>query len=119
MDTDLTMSTPIKKIVEQHNYPKHAKRIINALRHGSFIKNLINKGEKKGKNIKIVSEHLTTKICDNCFERNEIGSSTIYTCNNCGNKVGRDIHSSKMIALRQIKDVKREEDGRMIIYMIE
>lgn len=106
-----------KKIVEQKNYPKQSKRIINALRHGSFIKNLLNKGEIKGKKIKIVSEHLTTKICDACFERNEIGASTIYLCNHCKNEVGRDIHSSKMILLRQIKEI-RWKDGCIIIYMI-
>jgi transposase len=92
-----------KRIVEQKNY-YGSKKTLNALSHGSFIKNLQNKAKLKGKILRICNEHLTTKICDKCFNRNEIGSNTIYECKaiGCNNKTERDIHSGKMILLKQV-----------------
>jgi transposase len=103
-----------KRIVEQKNY-YGSKRTLNALRHGSFIKNLQNKAKLKGKILRICSEHLTTKICDKCFNRNEIGSNTIYECKaiGCNNKTGRDIRSGKMILLKQV--LGQTPDNKLIM----
>jgi hypothetical protein len=40
------------RIVKDKKYPRQAKRILSALRHRSFIKNLLNKGELKDQNSK-------------------------------------------------------------------
>jgi len=103
-----------KKIVEQKTYIKKSKKILNSLAHGSFVRRIINKAKLKGKKVIICSEHLTTQICSNCFERNKIGYSRTYNCSGCGYKTERDIQSSKLILMKQIINTTKDKIKRKL-----
>ena len=93
-----------KQIVEKNDVNDMTKRILNALRHGKFIKKLKDRAEQAGKIVIICSEYLTTKICDVCFEYNEC-KGRVYECKKCGNQMDRDMHSAKLILIKQIIEI--------------
>ena len=97
-----------QNIVEQADFNKMSKRVLNTLRHGAFIKRLKESAEIAGKIVIECSEYLTTQICDVCFEKNACESRT-YECEHCHNVVDRDQHSAKLIFMRQITNIKQDE----------
>lgn len=104
-----------KRIVEQKDYDKKAKQVLNSLRHGAFMKKLENKALMRNKEVKKVSEYLTTKTCNVCFATNkEKVNGRIYKCENCGSETDRDMHSSELIYIKQIEDVIKISDGKTV-----
>ena len=97
-----------KRIVEQKDYNKKSKRVMNTLRHGAFIRKLKERAEVAGKIVIECSERLTTQICDVCFTKNKCESRT-YKCESCKNVVDRDQHSSKLIFIKQITDIRQND----------
>jgi len=106
-----------QQIVEQENYNKLSKRVMNYLKHGAFIRRLIEKASLLGKIVIICSEYLTTKLCDECFEKNEC-DSRLYECMYCHNKVDRDQHSSKLIFMKQITGIKKDDGSNLQINLL-
>lgn len=92
----------IKKILKSKQLPKRAKEIIKAESHMLFIKRLQEKCEQKGIKCEIVSEYLTTKICGNCFEKNEVGDKKEYNCKYCNIKHERDVNAARNIYILEI-----------------
>ena len=91
----------VHKMIEKEDLPKYAKRILQTLSHGLFIKRLICKGEQEGKYIEIVSEYLTSQICGKCFSKYKT-KEKIYECNKCGLKIDRDINGARNIYIKYI-----------------
>ena len=96
----------IKKIMEEKKIPLMARKILQAQCHGQFIKRLKEKSLINGKYVKIVSEHLTTITCGNCFNRYNIDKSKTYNCPTCNIKMDRDINAARNIYLQQISLLK-------------
>jgi putative transposase len=95
----------IKNILEKDQINKKAKRILQAESHGILIRRLKIKGEKKGVEIRIIKEYLTTKTCSKCFSKNNPLKSKIYECIECGQRVDRDHNASKNIYIQEIEKI--------------
>lgn len=95
----------MKSIMEKNQLTGKTKRQIQKLSHCLFLKRLKNTAEVQGKKVIICSEHLTTKICGNCFTKNEIGGNKEYKCKECGIILDRDINSARNILIRQISSL--------------
>ena len=91
-----------KRIIEEKKLPKKVRKIIKMENHSKFIKRLQEKGEEKGREIRIVSEYLSTKICGKCYTKNEIKESKIYRCKNCKQEIDRDINGARNIYTYEI-----------------
>ena len=74
-----------------------------------FIKRLQEKCEQKGIKCKIVSGYLTTKICGNCFGKNEVGDKKEYICKFCNIKHERDVNAARNIYILEILKQKAED----------
>ena len=92
----------IKKILKSKQLPKRAKEIIKAESHMLFIKRLQEKCEQRGIKCEIVSEYLTTKICGNCYGKNEVGDKKEYICKYCNIKHDRDVNAARNIYILEI-----------------
>ena len=86
-----------KSLMEQNTLNSNVKNLLQAEKHGTFVKRLIEKCNEKNVYIEIVSEKKSTKTCSNCFEENNPRESKIYLCKYCNVKVDRDINASKNI----------------------
>lgn len=93
----------VKSIMIRNQLPRKVKRQIQKLCHSLFLKRLKEKAETEGNIVDICSEYLTTKICGNCFDKNEVGSNKEYYCKGCGIKLDRDINGARNILIRRIK----------------
>ena len=63
---------------------------------------MIHKSQKEGKNIYLIREEYTSKICSYCLNLKDIGKSRIYECDICKNKFDRDLNSAKNIFIMSI-----------------
>lgn len=93
----------VKRMIEKDNLHKKAKRIMQNLYHGQFIKRLIDKGIIKGKHVIIVSEYLTSQTCGICFNTYKTDSKT-YKCDKCNTEIDRDINGARNIYIKYIGD---------------
>ncbi len=75
-------------------------KYLNMFNFRSRIKYKCLKHNKKYITIK---EAYTTRLCVNCGEDNDIGSSKIYECKKCKKKYDRDIKSAGCIYLKALK----------------
>ena len=101
----------VHKMIEKEDLPKYAKRILQTLSHGLFIKRLIYKGEKEGKYIEIVSEYLTSQICGKCFNKYKTKEKT-YECDKCGLKIDRDVNGARNIYIKYIACILNIINGK-------
>ena len=102
----------VGQILRDKKYPRMQKRIMALLRHCKFIERLIYSAQIKGKLVYICSEHSTTQLCDKCFAENDCKFSRTYVCRQCGNVQDRDIHSAKLIYVRQVARI--EVNGKIV-----
>ena len=93
-----------KKIIEQENFNKKAKNVLQTLCHGQFIKRLTERCELKGKHVIIVSEYLTSQICGSCFNKHKTESKT-YKCPKCEITIDRYVNGARNIYTKYIGDV--------------
>ncbi len=93
-----------KKIIEQEDFNKKAKNVLQTLCHGQFIRRLIEKGELEGKHVIIVSEYLTSQTCGLCFSKHKTKSKT-YECQHCDLIIDRDVNGARNIYIKFIGDV--------------
>ena len=101
----------VHKMIEKEDLPKYAKRILQTLSHGLFIKRLIYKGVQEGKYIEIVSEYLTSQICGKCFSKYKTKEKT-YKCNKCGLKIDRDVNGARNIYIKYIACILNIINGK-------
>lgn len=92
----------VKKMLEADTLRSVTKRQLQMERHGTFIRRLLQKSEETGTNTKIVTEINTTKMCSNCFTKNDPGASETYKCSKCKLVIGRDINAAKNIYIQQL-----------------
>jgi putative transposase len=77
------------------------KRITLRLRYYNFLQRLKYKCKLYNKNLYIIDEAYTSKICSNCCNEHEnLGSSKIFNCNNCNLKIDRDFNGCRNILLK-------------------
>ena len=91
-----------KRIKEDKKLPKMARKIINIENHSVFMKRLKEKGEEKGVEIREVTEHLSTKLCGRCLNRNEIRENKRYNCKKCKLEMDRDVNGARNIYMYEI-----------------
>ena len=91
----------VHEMIKKEDLPKFAKRILQTLNHGLFIKRLMYIGELEGKFVEIVSEYLTSQTCGKCFNKTQT-KEKIYTCNKCGLKIDRDVNGARNIYIKYI-----------------
>lgn len=83
------------------NLDKRNTRSLMFLSHFSFKMRLANKTSEFGNKVIICNEAYTSKTCTKCGkENNELGSSKVFECKNCGIVHDRDYNGARNIALR-------------------
>lgn len=82
---------------------KTTTRLLLGLSHYAFQQKLLFKAKMRGRNVILCKEHYTSKCCGNCGKLNEkLGSKKIFTCDNCGLIMDRDIHAARNILIRAL-----------------
>ena len=82
---------------------KEVKQVGLLLRLYEFKQRLKYKCATKGINYKCTNESYTSKMCSMCGNiKEDLGSSKVYECIKCGNKMDRDINGSRMIYIKSI-----------------
>jgi putative transposase len=77
------------------------KRIGLLMRHYQFRQRLSYKCKAKQIKYIEVNEYCTSKTCSICGEyKKDLGGKKVYECNNCNNKIDRDINGSRCIFLK-------------------
>ena len=81
-------------VLNVNNLNKKSKRCMLSLCHFKFREILEYQCKKFNVKLNIIDESYTTKMCSNCKELNNIGSSKKYICSKCNLKCDRDINAS-------------------------
>ena len=79
-----------------------SKRWLSVLSHFKFMEKLTYACSKNKSNIYLANESYTTKCCGRCGTLNNVGSSEIFNCINCGLQQDRDLHAARNIYLRRV-----------------
>lgn len=96
---DMSIKGITKK--NQSKLQKMTKRIGYKMKFYLFKQRLEYKCKIKGINFKEVDEKYTSKICSNCGWLNEkLGSCKVFSCNECKEKLDRDINGARGIMLK-------------------
>ncbi len=92
----------INKTVKKRKITRQTVRDIHGWLHYPFKQALLHKQSLiNGLKVEIISEHLTTKVCDNCGEiNNSIGGKKHFKCDYCEHNVNRDVHGARNSCLR-------------------
>jgi IS605 OrfB family transposase len=89
-----------KKMGENDDVSKMTKRIGNLYSFYQFKQKLQYKCEKTDTNYKHVNEAYTSKCCSRCgYLKKDLGADTIYNCDKCRLRVGRDLNGAKNILM--------------------
>ena len=92
-------------INRSNNLNKMTKRIASRLRYYEFLQKLKYKCNQYNKNIQIIDESYSSKLCSNCCEENKtLGSSKIFRCNNCKLIFDRDINGCRNILMKSFSN---------------
>ena len=91
----------VAKIMKDQTLPVRARQILEIESHGLFIKRLQSVAEKKGVNVKIVSEHQTSMTCGHCFSQKKTKDKT-YVCEKCKMVIDRDINGARNIYILEL-----------------
>ena len=80
---------------------KMTKRIILKLRYYNFLQRLTYKCKVYNKNLYVIDEAYTSKVCSNCCNENvKLGSSKTFNCKNCNISLDRDFNGCRNILLK-------------------
>lgn len=100
------------KLVKSKKLSKKSKQALLDLNFSLFRQRLACKAESQGKVWLEVGEGYTTKDCVRCGTTNDITLKTrVFECSNCHLKMGRDVHSSISIFVKNtdINSLRNEE----------
>ena len=79
---------------KKSNICKLTKRLLYTLSHYRFRMILESQCEKFNCFFKVINEYNTSKCCNRCKEKNDVGSSKIYKCSSCDIELDRDVNAS-------------------------
>lgn len=98
---DIILIGKLTRGVLQGNMSKENKLLYSTLRHYGFRQRLIQRGHDHGKDVRVVSESLTTKTCTRCgFINWKMKGEEWKVCPKCHLMIDRDIHSARAIWLK-------------------
>ncbi len=81
---------------------KTLNRELTLFKHYEFRTKLRYVSIHKQNKLFIVKEHFTTKTCGKCGVLNEVGIKSVYNCNSCEYKTGRDVNASRNILMKGV-----------------
>ena len=82
---------------------RHLNRTILLLKHYTFQKRLEAKCEVRKRNFVLVTEEFTSKTCGNCGNiNNNLGSASIFNCDNCRVKIDRDVNGARNVFIKSM-----------------
>ena len=85
---------------------KSVNRSLFTFKHYQFLQRLQNTCRKtEGCNLVICTEEFTSKTCGSCGKLNNVGSSEIFKCSNCGLILDRDINGARNILIKCIMEM--------------
>ena len=96
------------KEMSNKNSSIHSKitRRMLLLSHGMFLEKLKFKCKEYKRKLILVNESFTSKTCTKCGNlKNDLGSSKVYNCKNCGISIDRDHNGARNILLKTIKTI--------------
>lgn len=79
---------------------KTLRRMLHRWAYRDLCDKLEYKAEAEGVPLEYVDPRSTSKTCSGCGEKNEVGGSKQYTCNECGVELNRDLNAARNIAAR-------------------
>ncbi len=87
------------------NLNKLTKVIASRIRYYNFLQRLSYKCKLHNKNLKIVDEAYTSKLCSNCCDENKtLGSSKKFKCKNCNLNIDRDMNGCRNILMKSFNN---------------
>jgi putative transposase len=103
-ETILIGDLNVKSIVKKNgNLGKMSKRIAMCLKFYNFKQKLNYKCNINDKNLGIINEWFTSKMCSLCGNIDEnLGGNKIYNCKKCKSTLNRDINGARNIYIKSI-----------------
>ena len=104
---DIVLLPEFKKKTMVTSLNSKACRAMYTWAHYAFKQRLLEMSQKyTHKKVLIVNEAYTTRTCGNCFVvNNNVGTSKVFECVNCGLEADRDVHAARNILLRYVPDL--------------
>lgn len=94
-----------KKIVNKNTSCLSNNQKVACLRtrYYQFRQRLEYKCKSRNVNYNLINESFTSKLCSSCgYQDNNLGSSKIYDCSQCKNKIDRDVNGSRNIFIKYL-----------------
>jgi len=80
------------------------KRKLQCLSHYKFQQKIKWLCSCNGSKLYLVDEDYTTKTCGKCGVINNVGSNKIFTCNDCGCQLNRDLNGARNIWIKTMTE---------------
>jgi transposase len=94
----------MKNASQKGNLNTMTKRIGLMLSHYKFRQRLQYKCVTRKNNMEIINESYTSKVCSNCSNyKKELRNEKIYSCDNCGKQIDRDINGCRGILIKSLE----------------
>ena len=84
-------------------------REMQLLSFDKFKNKLVDRGERRGCDIKIVEEEYTSKTCGNCGTLGAPDKDRILRCKGCRKSQKRDVNGARNIMIKIITEAKKKE----------
>ena len=93
--------------VAQKMYGKESRSNLMSLKHYRFRCRLIDRCKLvKHSQVQVCTEEYTSKTCGRCGTLCDVGSSEVYSCNNCALRVDRDVNGARNIGIKNLKELQ-------------
>jgi len=106
--THAECKTNAKKFTKKTKLSKNVKYVLNTLSHYKFRQHLCDKAMEYGCEIKVVTEEYTSKTCTYCGHISDKYKYREKECDNCKNKIDRDLNGARNILIKNISVFKYE-----------
>jgi putative transposase len=108
--TVVTTTFGVKEMVNKDNrrIGKDTVREMQLLSFDKFKRKLLDRGARRGCEIKIVDEEYTSKTCGNCGTLGAPDNDRILRCKGCGKEIKRDINGSRNIMIKIITEALKK-----------
>jgi putative transposase len=93
------------KMQQLDNLASSTKRRMQGLSHYRFQQKLINQCQKHGNKLYLVGEEYTTSACGSCGKLAKVGGAKVYSCDECGYSMDRDIHGARNILIKNCSEL--------------
>ena len=102
MENDLILYPKLKisQIVKGKTLPNIVKTSALIMSHSLLWKRATDKAEILGKEVRDVTEFMTSQTCGRCFFTYKFTGDT-YNCEKCGLVIGRDVNAARLIYLHE------------------